>query len=330
MRRLLYLVILFLACGCVCSSDKQQQLDSAGALLADNPVEAFERLSAIDISMLSDSGQVAQWALLYNEALIANDLYVPSDSIINIARSYYEKKSRTAELARIAAVEQSRKLMKPIGNPLVVARYIQKEREYQLYREKSRSNFYALLALAIACVAMCVFVWLYQRLRIRELRNRTLVAEASAMKTQLSENMAVASKMQTALSQLLNKRFSLIDSLCEAYYESQGIRNQRNYIAAKVKTEIDSLRSDSSFFEEMESAVNECLDNLLVRLKNACPDIKNEDYRLAVYLACGLSPRTIGLIIGESVDVVYKRKSRLKQRLKVLDTQDGADFMSIF
>ena len=111
MRRLLYLVILFLACGCVCSSDKQQQLDSAGALLADNPVEAFERLSAIDVSMLGDSGQVAQWALLYNEALIANDLYVPSDSIINIARSYYGKHNRTAELARIAAVEQNGKLI---------------------------------------------------------------------------------------------------------------------------------------------------------------------------------------------------------------------------
>ena len=62
--------------------------------------------------------------------------------------------------------------------------------------------------------------------------------------------------------------------------------------------------------------MNMCRDNLLESVKDKYPDIKDDDYQLLVYLVCGLSPRTISLLIGESVDVVYKRKSRLKIRLR--------------
>lgn len=80
----------------------------------------------------------------------------------------------------------------------------------------------------------------------------------------------------------------------------------------------------------MEQAVNDCRDNLLVKVKVLCPDIKPENYRLLVYLASGLSTRTISLLLGESVDVVYKRKSRLKARLKDTAAPFLPDIMNIF
>ncbi|MDE6791457.1 MAG: hypothetical protein K2J48_00005 [Muribaculaceae bacterium] len=67
---------------------------------------------------------------------------------------------------------------------------------------------------------------------------------------------------------------------------------------------------------EMEQAVNDCRDNLLVKVKENYPEIKAEDYQLLVYLASGLSTRTISLLMDETVDVIYKRKSRLKARLR--------------
>ena len=81
-----------------------------------------------------------------------------------------------------------------------------------------------------------------------------------------------------------------------------------------VKREIEAVRTDS--FPRMEQAVNDCRGNLLDKVKECLPDIKPDDYRLLVYLAGSLSSRTISLLLGENVDVVYKRKSRLKARLK--------------
>ena len=43
--------------------------------------------------------------------------------------------------------------------------------------------------------------------------------------------------------------------------------------------------------------------------------LKQEEYRLMVYIVSGLSNRTIALLIGESIDTTYKRKSRLKAKI---------------
>ncbi len=80
----------------------------------------------------------------------------------------------------------------------------------------------------------------------------------------------------------------------------------------------------------MERVVNDCRNNILERVRQTLPDIKPEDYQLAVYLASNLSTRTISLLLDESTDVIYKRKSRLKKRLLNATDCDRCDFESIF
>ena len=123
-------------------------------------------------------------------------------------------------------------------------------------------------------------------------------------------------------------RFALIDSLCQTYYESQGTKLERKAIVEKVKSEIDAVRTDS--FPEMEQAVNDCRNNVLVKIKEEFPELKPEDYMLLVYLASGLSTRTICLLLDESVNVIYKRKSRLKSRLKAHAGIENSGIMAIF
>lgn len=65
----------------------------------------------------------------------------------------------------------------------------------------------------------------------------------------------------------------------------------------------------------MERGVDACRDGLAADIRREWPAIKPDDYRLAIYMLSGLSNRTIALLLGESMDVVYKRKSRLKARL---------------
>ena len=154
------------------------------------------------------------------------------------------------------------------------------------------------------------------------------MAEAAALKCQIAARGDDIGRMGTILHGLLESRFELIDSLCATYYETQGTKTERKAIADKVKSEIDALRADS--FPRMEQAVNDCRDNILVRVKEVLPAIKPEDYRLAVYLAVGLSTPSLCLLLGESVDVVYKRKSRLKSRLKSAVTPSDSDIMDIF
>ena len=184
------------------------------------------------------------------------------------------------------------------------------------------------LSLVILLLAAGIIVWMYQRLKIRSLQNEALIAEASGLRIQINAGRDAVGRLEKKLRGLLENRFALIDSLCQTYYESRDTKIERKAIIEKVKSEIESVRTDS--FDKMEQAVNDCRDNILFTVKDLYPEIKQEEYQLLIYLACGLSTRTISLLIGESVDVVYKRKSRLKARLKEVVMQSCPEIMTVF
>ncbi|MDE6497967.1 MAG: hypothetical protein K2L21_04840 [Muribaculaceae bacterium] len=299
MRSLLHIVLLLVLAGCGVSASRPAALDEARRLMTEDPGAALERLNSLDLAVMDDSAVMAEWALLYSEALVANRLTAPNDTIVGIAIDYYGRRGRTQELRKASELKAlinggSRR------DELATALYLQKEKEFFLYKERSARELLMLAVLLIIVAAASAIVWMRQRLRLKQAQNEALMAEASGLESKLRG--------------MLDNRFGLIDSLCQTYYESQGTKTERKAVVEKVKSEIEAVRKDS--LPRMEQAVNDCRDNLLSKVKECWPDIKPDDYRLLVYLAGSLSTRTISLLLGESVDVVYKRKSRLKARLK--------------
>ncbi len=327
MRSLLYIAVLFVITACSYSSSQPRILDEAQDMMQNDPSAALSKLNSVDVSEFQDSATMARWALLYSEAMVVNRISAPTDTIVNIAIDYYGQhnlKDEYQKALRLKALIQS----SDDTDALATALYLQKEKEFLLYKERTKLQMYMFVALVILIAAVGIIVWMRQRLRLQSLRNDALMAEASGFKSQIEASRGDVSRLEMKLHGLLDKRFSLIDSLCQTYYESQGAKSERKAIIDKVKTEIESVRTDS--FPEMEQAVNDCRDNILEKIKGCHPDIKHEDYMLLVFIASGLSTRTISLLLGESVDVVYKRKSRLKSRLKESAEAINPDVMAIF
>lgn len=327
MRSLLYIVILMVITGCSFSSSQPRVLDEAQSLMHSDPSAALSKLNGVDVSEFQDSATMARWALLYSEAMVANQLSAPTDTIVNIAIDYYGHHNLTDEFQKASRLKA---LMQSGGNAdaLATALYLQKEKEFLLYKERIKREQFMFISLIVVLIAAGVILWMRQRMKIQILQNETLIAEASGLRCQVDSSRGDVDRLGTKLHGLLEDRFTLIDSLCQTYYESQDTKTERKAIVDKVKNEIESVRTDS--FDKMEQAVNDCRDNLLVKVKDIYPDIKPESYRLLVYLVSGLSVRTISLLLGESVDVVYKRKSRLKARLKDTVAPTCPEIMAIF
>lgn len=327
MRSILYILILLVIAGCSYSSSQTKVLDEAQRLMQNDPSAALSRLNGLDVSEFKDSATMARWALLYSEAMVINRLSAPTDTIVNIAIDYYGQHNLADEFrkaSRLKALIQST----DSSDALATALYLQKEKEFFLYKERARRDMYLLAGLVVLLIAAGVIIWMRQRMRLQSLQTEALMAEASGLKCQIDASRGDIGRLESKLRGLLENRFALIDSLCQTYYESQGTKTERKAIIEKVKTEIESVRADS--LPEMEQAVNDCRDNLLVKVKDHYPDIKSDDYRLLVYLASGLSTRTISLLLDESVDVVYKRKSRLKHRLRENVCSFCPDILTVF
>ena len=316
MRTLAYIVLTLLVTACSYSGSQAHNFEEARRMMDKNPQEAFTRLNAIDVSEIHDSATMAQWALLYSEAMLANSLSAPTDTIVNIAIDYYSRNGMEAEL------QKARKLKGAIlssatkdSDALSRALYLQKEKEYYLFKARAERERIIFAGIIIALCAIIIITWQRKRIREKDHHAAMLMLGASELRSQLSRSNEVCSHIEQRMGNLLDTRFSLIDRLCETYYETQGTRAEKNAIVSKVKAEIEAVKADNAIFTEMEKAVNDCRGNALRQLKEAWPDIKENDYRLAVYIACRLSTPTICLLLDEKADVIYKRKSRLKSRL---------------
>lgn len=317
MRSLFYILVILTLTGCSMPSVHPRALDDAQRLMHTEPAAALTKLNGVDVSEFQDSAMMARWALLYSEAMVINCLAAPTDTIVNIAIDYYGRHNLTDEFQKASRLKA---LIKATNNSdeLATALYLQKEKEFFLYKERARHERNMFIVLAILLIACGTIIWMRQRLKLQSARNDAMIAEATNLRNQ----------METKLRGMLEKRFALIDSLCQTYYESQGTPLERKAITEKVKKEIKAVKSDS--FSEMEQAVNDCRDNLLVKVRECFPAIKTDDYQLLVFLAGGLSTRAISLLLGESTDVVYKRKSRLKSRLKAHVEASVPSILSIF
>lgn len=312
---MLYIWVIVLVSGCAYTrSSAHAALDEAERLLLSDPGAAMDRLNCYDVTEFADSAHMARWALLYSEAMVANRLTAPTDTIINIAIDYYTGHNLAEESRRASRL---RALLLAGGNrdELATALYLQKEKEYMLYQERADRQLYMSLAVIVVLLAAGVILWQRQRLRLRTAENEMLMSEASALRDVLSQKQSDCCGLESKLRAALESRFETIDSLCQTYYESQGTKAERNAIIGSVKSQIESLKSDEGLFAEMERGVDACRDGLAADIRREWPAIKPDDYRLAIYMLSGLSNRTIALLLGESMDVVYKRKSRLKARL---------------
>ncbi len=313
MRGLIYIVMLLIISGCGYSGSQDEVLDEAQCLMQSAPSEALSRLNGVDVSEFTDSATMARWALLYSEAMVVNRLSAPTDTIVNIAIDYYGRHNLTEELQK---AKQLRTLIQSTAesDALATALYVQKEKEFFLYKERCKREQFMMFSLTGLILAIGVILWMRQRMKLQAVKNEALMAEASGLKCQIDASRGDVGRLEAKLRGLLENRFALIDSLCQTYYESQGTKTERKALVDKVRSEIESVRTDS--FDKLEQAVNDCRGNLLVNVRKHYPAIKPEEYQLLVYLASGLSSRTISLLLGESVEVVYKRKSRLKARLR--------------
>ena len=326
MRTLLYIIILLVAAGCSVSGSRIKELDEAQRLMHTDPMAAMSKLNAIDVSQFQDSATMARWALLYSEAMAVNRLAAPADTIVDIAIAYYgshNDKEAFHKASRLKAM-----LSGSGSDPLVTALYLQKEKEFLLYKERIKWQRFIYGGVFMLLIAAGMILWMRQQMKLKSLLNEALMAEASGLKGQIEVGKLAVGRLETKLQEMLHDRFALIDTLCQTYYESQGTKTERKALVEKVKCEIESMRSDS--VPVMEQTVNDCRDNMLVRVKECCPDIKVDDYRLLVYIASGLSPRAISLLLGESVEVVYKRKSRLKARMREAVSSLSPEIMTIF
>lgn len=210
----------------------------------------------------------------------------------------------------------------------------------QDYEEQLRLNaMHRLRAmrLAIAFIVLCamsIAFALIGYIRFRRLETAKALAEEKA---ETERYMTIAEELQTKLKSASKRlpsekhmsiaRFDLLERLCEQYYVYEGTDNLQGKILKEVKSVIDGLRKDPKTIKGLEMMLDRNCGNLVARLREQMPKLKEDDVRLFIFAASGFSSTTISTVLEKDKGIIYNRIWRLKGKISSSDATDKEDFL---
>ncbi len=197
-------------------------------------------------------------------------------------------------------------------------------------RSTRLSAAFVLLSLMSVVFAMLGYI------RYRKLEAAKLLAEERA-ETEKYMNIAedLQAKLKTASKRLPSEkhmsiaRFDVLERLCEQYYVYEGTPNLQDKVLKEVKSVIQGLRDDPKMLKGLELMLDRNCGEIVKRLKEQLPKLKEEDIRLFIFAASGFSSTTISTILEKDKGIVYNRIWRLKGKITSSDAHDKEDFLAI-
>lgn len=188
----------------------------------------------------------------------------------------------------------------------------------------------AVLAVIITIVvAASLLLYFWKRNQLLKVRHENDVLRIRALSDNLFESDSRHKATSSKISELFQSRFHLIDELAVSWFECKETVSEQKRIYNKVKESINSF-SSAEATQEIEDVVNSCNDNLMTRFREDFPKLSNAQYRLALYLFCGLSLQSISVFTGTELRNIYVYKSRLKGVITKSDCVRKEEYLSYF
>jgi len=191
--------------------------------------------------------------------------------------------------------------------------------------EQARVKTWGLLFLLVAVLStLLLYLWA---------RKAQIEKQLLLEREENDRVMSIAEDLQARLSLLQGTKkgsadigLDMLDRLCEQYYIYEGTSSLQPKILKEVRSLVEGLRADEKVQKNLEQSLNDSRDNVMKRLRAACPKWKDEDYLLYMFTVAGFSSTTISTLLEKDKPYVYNRIYRLKERLKASDSPDR-DFL---
>ena len=171
-------------------------------------------------------------------------------------------------------------------------------------------------------------------LKIGEESNKLLMQVNEELQGQVSSLLQNTGKLENTLEELrkayvatYKDKFSAIGELCNAYMDSSKRTDKNDFIARRVENLIAYISDDDKLHMRFENQINKDLNNIIKHIKADLGDIDKKDSRFICYCIVGFEPEMIGSILGLSISNVYTKKSRLKERIRGLDSPYKEEYL---
>lgn len=194
------------------------------------------------------------------------------------------------------------------------------------YRLKVTKRFMICMMIIVILIIALAFVLFRKRLNQKDLeieRNINIINEIR----NTSEN-NISKALQKAKQQM-NSYFEQVNQIGDAYYEFSDTEKGRKKFLSDFKNTLEKFSKDKQYYMILENIANEFNDNIMLKLRNDIPDIKESDYQLICYIIIGFTNRFISVLLDDNPHNISTRKSRLRIKICNSDSINRELFLKL-
>lgn len=157
--------------------------------------------------------------------------------------------------------------------------------------------------------------------------NKNLQGQVNSLQNSTEELEKTLEGLRKAYVSTYKDKFSAIGELCNVYMDSDKRLDKNDFIVRRVENLIAYISDDDKLHMRFENQINKDLNNIVRHLKADLGDVDKKDSRFICYCIVGFNPEMIGSILGLSISNVYTKKSRLKERIRGLESPYKEEYL---
>lgn len=251
-------------------------------------------------------------------------MYLIEKSIGNYedALKYLEKSTNKIDKEVTEALQQSLALSQ--------RDYYKSEFENAEYKARNRK----LIAISVGVSSVLVLVLLLWATSVYVRRQREEKEYYLNYANEVRRQLEAAKKedypqLQRKYLEIYKSKFEMIGSLYEEYVLYRGKKNAEHAIYSKVSEIINAFIGDNANQHQLESVLDDSLDGIVSTLRKEMPRLKEIDYSIFCYVLIGFDATTISHLLNITTNVVYIRRSRMKQHIEDVAPKHKDQFLNI-
>lgn len=153
-----------------------------------------------------------------------------------------------------------------------------------------------------------------------------LKAESEQMINQMNDQINTLLLSEQKLRNLRRKylltykfQYRQLSDLCNEYWNVSSTSRRKENIYSKVKDIVDFI--DGCNQKKLERLIDDNLDGMMRRLRSDFPDSTDGDFRFIALNVLGFDAKTIARVMGYTVQSVYTKRVRFKNRILELPAE---------
>ena len=233
--------------------------------------------------------------------------------------------------------EQDKKVDQLLNNSVtqVLQDYFQNQSAKAEQKSKIQRLVFAVVLLSLLLFfGMIIFLIIRKRekerqnadnlIRVAEATNAFLLQSNSELKAQYKS-------LQRSYTNLFKDQFAAVNALCKTFLKHQGKpeETRKAAIDGKVKDIIAFIGKDKKQHALFEEQINRDLDNIVAHLKADLGKVSDEDSRFICYTIAGFDTNIVATLLNLSESNVYTKRSRLRERIRRLDSPYKEQYLQV-